>query len=181
MLQQFRPIPSCPWSGSPRSCSLTIVDRLRGIEYRKTFAVVCSILAAFAVISLLWLLRTHHFNATNAGWGDREQDRHQWLLGWGVRISFALAVICVIAIASFSKRVRIAITVGTALSLSSGLVASWLPMVSFALGFPGGVAALYAFGVHNGGGFDVTTYAAVINAVIYSGIGFLLLHKKTLQ
>jgi hypothetical protein len=142
---------------------------------------VCGVVATFAVISLMWLLRTHYFNATNAGWGDQEQDRHQWLLGWGVRISFALTLICVGAIATLSKRVLIAITVGTALSLSSGLVASWLPMVGFVLGFPGGVAALYAFGVHNGGGFDVTTYAAVINAVIYSGIGFLLLQKKTLQ
>ena len=51
----------------------------------------------------------------------------------------------------------------------------------FRSGISGVVAALYAFGVHNGGGFDVATYAAVINAVIYSGIGFLLLHKKTLQ
>ena len=170
-----------PWSGVRVSCSLTIVDRLRRIEHHKIFALVCSIVAAFAVISLLWLLRTHYFNATNAGWGDREQDRHQWLLGWGVRISFALAVICVSAIATFSKRMRIAVTMGTALSLSSVLVASLLPMVSFILGFPGVVAALYAFGVHSGGGFEVTTYAAVINAVIYGGIGFLLLHKKTLQ
>jgi hypothetical protein len=107
------------------------------------------------MMSLLWLLRTHYFNATNAGWGDPEQGQHQWLLGWAVRISFALAVICVSAVATFSKRVLIAITVGTALSLSSALVASWLPMVSFALGCPGLVAALYAFGVHNGGGFDV--------------------------
>lgn len=141
---------------------------------------MCSVVGTIAVISLLWLLRTHHFNATNAGWGDREQDRHQWLLGWGVRISFAFAAICVSAIATFSKRVRIAITVGTALSLSSALVASWLPMVSFVLGFPGVVAALYVFGAH-GGGIDVTTYAAVINAVVYSGIAFLLLCKKTLQ
>jgi hypothetical protein len=167
-----------PWSGIPRWCSLTIVDGPRRTEHRKIGAVVCGVVATFAVISLLWLLRTHYFNATNAGWGDREQDRHQWLLGWAVRISFALAVICVSAVATFSRRVLIAITVGTALSLSSALVASWLPMVSFVLGFPGVVAALYAFGVHNGGGFDVTTYAAVINVVIYSGIGFLLLQKK---
>jgi hypothetical protein len=170
-----------PWSGRPSCCTLTIVDRASRTEHRKIFAVVCCVGATFSVISLLWLLRTHYFNATNAGWGDQEQDRHQWLLGWAVRISLALAVICVGAVATFSKRALIAITVGTALSLSSALVASWLPMVSFVLGFPGVVAALYAFGAHSRGGFDVTTYAAVINAVIYSGIGFLLLHKKTLQ
>jgi len=112
------------------------VDGPLRTEHRKIFAVVRGVVATFAVISLLWLLRTHYFNATNAGWGDREQDRHQWLLGWAVRISFALAVICVSAVATFSKRVLIAITVGTALSLSSALVASWLPMVSFVLGFP---------------------------------------------
>jgi len=170
-----------PWSRRPRRCSLTIVDGSLGTEHRKIVAVVCGVVATFAVISLLWLLRTHYFNATNAGWGDREQDRHQWLLGWAVRISLALAVTCVSAVATFSRRVLIAIAVGTALSLSSALVASWFPMVSFVLGFPGVVATLYTFGVHNSGGFDVTTYAAVINVVIYSGIGFLLLHKKTLQ
>jgi hypothetical protein len=144
-------------------------------------AALCSVAATFVVISLLWLLRTHYLNATNAGWGDREQDRHQWLLGWGVRVAFAIAVICTTAVATISKRVLIAITTGTALSLLSALVAHSVPMVSFVLGFPGVVAALYAFGVHNGGGFDVTAYAAVINAVTYGGIGFLLLHKKTLR
>jgi hypothetical protein len=169
-----------PWSGSPRWCSLTIVNGPRRTEHRKIFAVVCVVVATFAVISLLWLLRAHYFNATNVGWGDKEQDGHQWLLGWAIRFSFALAVICVGAIATCSKRVLIAITVGTALSLSIALVASWLPMISFVLGFPGVAAALYAFGVHNGGGFDVATYAVVINALIYSGIG-LLLHGKTTQ
>jgi hypothetical protein len=178
-IAMFSTYPIIPWFGSAHWCSLKIVDGPRRNEHRKIFAVVCGVVATFAVISLLWLLRTHYFNATNAGWGDREQDRHQWLLAWAVRISFALAVICASAVAIFSKRVLIAIMVGTALSLSGVLVASSLPMVSFVLGFPGVVAALYAFGVHNGGGFDVTCYAAVINAVVYGGIGFLLLHKKT--
>lgn len=143
---------------------------------------MCSIAATFAVTGLLWLLRAHYFNATNAGWGDREQDRHQWLLGWGVRISFAIAVICFTAAAAVSRRFLIAITAGTVLSLSSVLVAPSLPIVGFVLGFPGVVAALYTFGVHNGGGFDVTAYAAVTNAVVYGGVGFLLLsllRKKT--
>ena len=144
-------------------------------------AAVCSIAATVAVISLLWLLRTHYFNATNAGWGDREQDRHQWLLGRGVRISFIAAVISVCATAAFSKRVLIAMAVGTALPLSSVLIASVSPICSFILGFPGGVAALYAFGIHNGGGFDVATFSGVINVIAYGGIAYLLLHKKTVQ
>jgi hypothetical protein len=45
-------------------------------------------------------------------------------------------------------------------------------MVGFVLGFPGAVAALYTFGVHNGGGFDVTAYAAVTNAVVYGELDF---------
>ena len=156
------------------------MNGFRRSEHRR-LAAVCSIAATVAVIVLLWLLRTHYFNATNAGWGDREQDRHQWLLGWGVRISFIAAVICVCSTAAFSKRVLIAISVGTALSLSSVLIASWLPMGGFILGLPGVVAALYAFGVHNGGGSDVTTFSGVTNAVAYGVIAYLFLQKKTLQ
>ena len=155
------------------------MDRFRRVEDGKILAAVCSITATFAVMGLLLLLRTHYFNATNAGWGDREQDRHQWLLGLSVRISFAVAVICFTAAAAFSRRVLIAVTAGTVLSLSSVLVAPSLPMVGAVLGFPGVVAALYTFGVHNSGGLDVTAYAAVTNAVVYGGVGFLLLHKKT--
>jgi hypothetical protein len=143
--------------------------------------IVCAVAGTFAVISVLWLLRAHYFNATNAGWGDREQDRHQWLLGWGVRISFAVVLICIAAVATISKRVLVSITAGTAISLTSVLVARSLPVVSAVLGFPGMVATLYTFGVHNGGGVDVTAYAAVINAVIYSGTGFLLLHNKVFR
>jgi hypothetical protein len=143
--------------------------------------IVCAVAGTFAVISVLWLLRAHYFNATNAGWGDREQDRHQWLLRWGVRISFAVALICIAAVATISKRVFASITAGMAISLTCVLVARSLPVVSAVLGFPGMVAALYTFGVHNGGGFDVTSYAAVINAVVYSGTGFPLLHNKVFR
>jgi hypothetical protein len=85
------------------------------------------------------------------------------------------------AVATISKRVLISITAGAALSLTSALVAPSLPGVSAVFGFPGAVAALYTFGINNGGGFDVTAYTAVINAVIYGGTGFLLLRNKMLR
>jgi hypothetical protein len=43
------------------------------------------------------------------------------------------------------------------------------------LGFPGWFAALSTFGVHSGGGYEVTAYTLIINAFVYGGLVFLLL------
>jgi hypothetical protein len=126
--------------------------------------------APLAVVSLLWFMRAHVYNATNAGWGDQEQDRHQWMLGWGVRISAIVAI--------RSRRTLIAMATGVAVSGLVTLAGHWFPYISVILGFPGWLATLSSFGVHGGGGYEVTGYFFVINACVYIGLVFLLLRKS---
>jgi hypothetical protein len=90
-----------------------------------------------------------------------------------------VALTCIVVIATRSRRALSSIATGIALSGLAALVTPWLPIVGLVFGFPGFVAALYTFGVHSGGGYQVTAYALIINAVVYSGIVFLLLRKRT--
>ena len=94
-------------------------------------------------------------------------------------MSAIVALICIVIVAIRSRAALISIATGVALSGASALVAPSLPIVGIVLGFPGFVGALYTFGVHSGGGYEVTAYALIINAVVYSGIVFLLLRKRT--
>jgi len=133
-----------------------------------------SVLGALAIISVLWFIREHHFNATNAGWGDQAQDRHQWLLGLGIYISATVALICTVITATTSRRALKPIAIGIALSSLAALATPWVPIVGFVLGFPGFVANLYSFGVHASAGYDLVAYALIVNAIAYGGIAFLL-------
>jgi hypothetical protein len=155
------------------------VNRLGKAEYDRILSVGSTVAGTLAVVSVLWFIRAHHFNATNAGWGDQEQDRHQWLLGWGIRVSAIVALTCILIIATRSRRALISIATGIALSGLAALVTPWLPIVGIVFGFPGVVAALYTFGAHSGGGYEVSAYAFIINAFLYSGIVFVLLRKRT--
>ena len=136
-------------------------------------------IAVIALGSVLWFLRAHYFNATNAGWGDPEQDRHQWLLGWGVRASAIIALVSVAVIASTSKRAFISITTGLALSGVIAVAGTWLPIVGVILGFPGFFASLYSFGVHSAG-TEITAFAVIVNASVYGVATFLSLRSRTL-
>ena len=147
-------------------------------EYDRILSAGCTVAAMLAVVTVLWFIQAHYFNATNAGWGDQEQDRHQWLLGWGIRISAIVALACVVITATRSRRALISITAGAALSGLIVLVAQWLPIVGMILAFPGLVVALYIFGVHADGG-EFTAYIVIVNACAYSGIVSLLLRKRT--
>ena len=88
-------------------------------------SVSCASIAVIAPGSVLWFPRAHCFNA-NAGWDDPAQDRHQWLLGWGVWASAIVALTSVVIIAWTSRRAFISIATGLALS---GVVA--LPVPGF--------------------------------------------------
>ena len=150
-----------------------------GIEYARILS-TCSIVAgSLAVLSVLWFIRAYTLNSTNAGWGDLEQDRHQALLGWGIGISAAVALVCAVLTATRSRRALISITTGTALSGLAPLVSHWYPNGGMIPAFPGSIVALFVFGVH-ADGFQVTTYAFIVNVIAYSGIVFLLFRKRTI-
>ncbi len=153
------------------------MNRLKLAEYARALSAPCMGAAPLAVVSLLWFMRAHVYNATNAGWGDQEQDRHQWMLGWGVRISAIVAMSCMVVVAIRSRRALIAMATGVAVSGLVTLAGPWFPYISVILGFPGWLATLSSFGVHGGGGYEVTGYFFVINACVYIGLVFLLLRK----
>jgi len=136
----------------------------------------CALVAVLGVVCTLWFMRAHYFNATNAGWGDANQDRHQWLLGWGTRISAAIALICIVIWVALSRRALISIATGTALSGLLVLAAHGLPIIYATLALPGFFTAMYTFGVH-ADGQEVIAYMFIVNAIIYSGIVFLLIRS----
>ncbi len=137
---------------------MTIVGRAGRAECYRMLSVGCTVAGMLAVVSLLWFLRAHLFNATNAGWGDQEQDRHQWLLGWGIRVSAIVALSCIVIIATRSRRTLISIATGTALSALAYFVGRWSPVVGFFLTLPGWFAAVATFGVHAGDEYEVMAY-----------------------
>jgi hypothetical protein len=154
------------------------VKRLEKSEYGGLLSAGSGIASVLATIGLLWFIRRYAFNATNAGWGDQAQDRHQALLGWGVRISAVVVLVSIAATAIRSRRALISIATGTALSGLAGLIVYWLPTVGWVFAFPGILVALYAFGIHYDG-YGVVAYRLIINAWVYSGVAFLLLRKRT--
>lgn len=142
-------------------------------------SVSCASIAVIALGSVLWFLRAHYFNATNAGRSDPEQDRHQWLLGWSVRASAIVALARVVIIARTSRRAFISIATGLALSGVIAVAGTRIPIVGVVLGFPEFFAAMYSFGVHSAGS-EVTAFAVIVNASLYSGAMFIGLRARTL-
>src|ERR1041385_348034 len=108
----------------------------------RILSIPCKVVAALAVLSTLWFIPAHALNATNAGWGDVDQDRHQWWLGYGIRISVGLAVISIGLWVSRSKRVLISILSGVTVSGLLVLVAPKLTLLYSTLGLPGFFAAM---------------------------------------
>jgi hypothetical protein len=154
------------------------VKKSGAAEYARILSAAYTVAAILAIVSVLWFIRVYKLNSTNAGWGDQEQDRHQALLGWGIGISAAVALGCAILVATRSRRALVSIATGTALSGLTPLVAHLFPTIGMISAFPGIVVALFAFGVH-ADGYQVTAYTLIVNAIVYSGIVFLLLGKRT--
>lgn len=159
-------------------CSVNIVNGVGRDEHNQAWQCICTVASVFAMASALCFLRAHYFNATNAGWGDPEQDRHQWMLGWGIRVSAVVAPSCIAFVASRSKRALISILTGTAISGVATMLMLTRWSIGVILGLPGWFAALFTFGVHSGGGYEVTAYLSIIDALVYSGIVFLLLRLR---
>jgi hypothetical protein len=113
------------------------MNRLGRPEYHRIFTAACAIVGVLAIVSVVWFLRAHYFNATNAGWGDQDQDRHQWLLGWGIRISALVALSCIAVVATISRRALISITTGLAVSGLAVVLAPRFPITGKICGFPG--------------------------------------------
>ncbi|HSS95666.1 MAG TPA: hypothetical protein VLK33_01480 [Terriglobales bacterium] len=135
------------------------------------------IVAGIAILSTLWFVRAYALNAANAGWGDADQDRHQWWLGWGVRISAALTAISIGAWVARSKQALISILSGTTVSGLLVLVAPKFTLLYSTLGLPGFFIAMYTFGVHADGG-KVVSYFFIVNAIVYSAIVFVIVRNK---
>jgi hypothetical protein len=146
-------------------------------KHNQILRISCAFVAVLSVVCTLGFMRAHYFNATNAGWGDADQDRHQWLLGWGTRISAAIALICIVIWVAISRRALISIATGAALSGLLVLAAHGFPIIYATLALPGFFTAMYTFGVH-AGGQEVIAYMFIVNAIIYSEIAFLLIRKK---
>jgi len=85
-----------------------------------------------------------------------------------------------VIIATRSRRALISIATGTAFSVLAYFVGGWFSVGFFFFILLGWFAAMATFGVHSGG-YEVVAYVLIINALIYSGIAFLLIRKRTAQ
>jgi hypothetical protein len=104
-----------------------------------------------AVVSVLWFIRARHFNATNAGWGDQEQDRDQWLLGQYAYRPRRTELHChhrdqIEARTHLNRNGHSTIRTGNRCH-------SLVSVIGIILAFPGWFAALSTFGVHSGAGY----------------------------
>ena len=155
------------------------MNKFGGSAHFRLPSVVGTFVGLFATASVLCFIRAHHLNAFNAGWGDPQQDRYQWLLGWGVHVSAIVALSCFITIAAGSRRALISIVTGVAFSGLSAIIVPWFPVIGIILAFPGWLATLLTFGVHDDGGYEVGAYTLIINAFVYGAVAFLILWIKS--
>jgi hypothetical protein len=143
---------------------------------------VCGFGAIAAIVATLWFLRRHFFNATNAGWGDSQQDRHQALLGWAVAISATAAVVFIVLLCLRSNRLLLSVAIGTALTglpIVAVHVIPSIPRVVFILDSPGILFALLVFGIHSGGGLSGDAYAFIANAILYTALAYCILRVRS--
>jgi uncharacterized protein (DUF2062 family) len=124
----------------------------------------------------LLLLRAYELDRFNAAWGDAAADRKHALLWYATCGSIVVAVGVGIVMALVSRIALYSVVIGTCVILVLGVIAHYGPhpiqMASFIPLFPGYLAAVLAFGVHDdsvaSGIWFVTTNALIYSIVVYA-------------
>ncbi len=135
---------------------------------------------ATVVCSLLFL-RAYELDRFNAGWGDPAADRKHALLWYALLSSIGVSVAVGILLLIISRTALHAITISISSVLLLGLIGHYGPhplqVIVFVPQFPGYLAAVFAFGVHDSSGAS-TTWAVTTNALIYAVVAFAILRYR---